>query len=195
MSLSGLDPGWPEMAPPGSSQPAGMRNPSLVSVRRVWGNWFRPALKAESLQRKKPKVGIRGERGGDPDFVKFFHRTGLNYVSCCRFWIPTSSWLRRVLRSKFWLVVRSSSWRQSSSFRIPLISGEPFFSCVVVVRWVNLGLCGANLRARAAAKILENRLTVNNLQLLTGWTGAEFAVSGVINTQIIKKVDHIVKFN
>ena len=54
---------------------------------------------------------------------------------------------------------------------------------------------GANLRARAAAKILDNHLTVNNLQLLTGWTGVEFAVSGVINTQIIKKVDHIVKFN
>ena len=54
---------------------------------------------------------------------------------------------------------------------------------------------GANLRARAAAKILDNNLTVNNLQLVTGWTGAELAVSGVINTQIIKKVDHIVKFN
>ena len=54
---------------------------------------------------------------------------------------------------------------------------------------------GANLRARAAAKILDNNLTVNNLQLMTGWTGAELAVSGVINTQIIKKVDHIVKFN
>ena len=55
--------------------------------------------------------------------------------------------------------------------------------------------CGANLRARAAAKILDNNLTVNNLQLMTGWTGVELAVSGVINTQIIKKVDHIVKFN
>ena len=54
---------------------------------------------------------------------------------------------------------------------------------------------GANLRARAEAKILDNHLTVNNLQLLTGWAGVEFAVSGVINTQIIKKVDHIVKFN
>ena len=54
---------------------------------------------------------------------------------------------------------------------------------------------GANLRARAAAKILDNHLTVNNLQLLIGWSGVEFAVPEVINTQIIKKVDHIVKFN
>lgn len=51
------------------------------------------------------------------------------------------------------------------------------------------------MRARAAAKILDNHLTVNNLQLLIGWSGVEFAVPEVINTQIIKKVDHIVKFN
>ena len=49
--------------------------------------------------------------------------------------------------------------------------------------------------ARAEAKILDNYLTVNNLQLLTGWAGVEFAAPRVINTQIIKKVDHIVKFN
>ena len=28
------------------------------------------------------KVGICGEHGGDPESVKFFHRTGLTYVSC-----------------------------------------------------------------------------------------------------------------
>lgn len=34
------------------------------------------------------KIGICGEHGGDPDSVKFFHRTGLNYVSCSPFRIP-----------------------------------------------------------------------------------------------------------
>ena len=32
--------------------------------------------------RKDIKLGICGEHGGDPDSVKFFHRVGLDYVSC-----------------------------------------------------------------------------------------------------------------
>ncbi|MEX2577498.1 MAG: pyruvate, phosphate dikinase [Verrucomicrobiales bacterium] len=36
----------------------------------------------------KLKVGICGEHGGDPSSVKFFHRTGLDYVSCSPFRIP-----------------------------------------------------------------------------------------------------------
>jgi pyruvate,orthophosphate dikinase len=36
----------------------------------------------------KLKVGICGEHGGDPDSVKFFHRAGLDYVSCSPFRIP-----------------------------------------------------------------------------------------------------------
>ncbi|MDO5096746.1 MAG: pyruvate, phosphate dikinase [Peptostreptococcaceae bacterium] len=34
------------------------------------------------------KLGVCGEHGGDPESVKFFHRTGLNYVSCSPFRIP-----------------------------------------------------------------------------------------------------------
>ena len=39
---------------------------------------------------RKPhlKVGICGEHGGDPESVKFFHRVGMNYVSCSPFRIP-----------------------------------------------------------------------------------------------------------
>ncbi len=36
----------------------------------------------------KIKLGVCGEHGGDPESVKFFHRTGLNYVSCSPFRIP-----------------------------------------------------------------------------------------------------------
>ena len=57
-----------------------------------------------------------------------------------------------------------------------------------------LGREGFRLRLFQRKKS-EQLSTVNNLQLMTGWTGVELAVSGVINTQIIKKVDHIVKFN
>jgi pyruvate,orthophosphate dikinase len=34
------------------------------------------------------KVGICGEHGGDPESVKFFHRIGMNYVSCSPFRVP-----------------------------------------------------------------------------------------------------------
>ncbi|MBQ3539009.1 MAG: hypothetical protein IJA46_04190, partial [Bacteroidaceae bacterium] len=34
------------------------------------------------------KCGICGEHGGEPESVKFCHRTGLNYVSCSPFRVP-----------------------------------------------------------------------------------------------------------
>jgi pyruvate,orthophosphate dikinase len=34
------------------------------------------------------KLGICGEHGGDPDSVGFFHRAGLDYVSCSPFRVP-----------------------------------------------------------------------------------------------------------
>jgi pyruvate,orthophosphate dikinase len=34
------------------------------------------------------KVGICGEHGGDPKSVEFFHRTGLDYVSCSPYRVP-----------------------------------------------------------------------------------------------------------
>jgi pyruvate, orthophosphate dikinase len=36
------------------------------------------------------KVGICGEHGGDPRGVGFFHRTGLDYVSCSPFRVPVA---------------------------------------------------------------------------------------------------------
>jgi pyruvate,orthophosphate dikinase len=38
--------------------------------------------------RKKIKLGICGEHGGDPDSVKFCHEIGLDYVSCSPFRVP-----------------------------------------------------------------------------------------------------------
>ncbi len=34
------------------------------------------------------KLGICGEHGGDPDSIEFFHRAGLDYVSCSPFRVP-----------------------------------------------------------------------------------------------------------
>ncbi len=36
----------------------------------------------------KLEVGVCGEHGGDPASVKFFHRVGLNYVSCSPYRVP-----------------------------------------------------------------------------------------------------------
>jgi pyruvate,orthophosphate dikinase len=37
---------------------------------------------------KKLKIGICGEHGGDPSSVDFFHRAGLDYVSCSPYRVP-----------------------------------------------------------------------------------------------------------
>ena len=38
----------------------------------------------------KLKIGICGEHGGDPHSVEFFHRIGLDYVSCSPYRIPVA---------------------------------------------------------------------------------------------------------
>jgi pyruvate,orthophosphate dikinase len=44
----------------------------------------------DSGRRMKPdlKVGVCGEHGGDPDSIEFFHKVGLDYVSCSPFRVP-----------------------------------------------------------------------------------------------------------
>jgi len=43
-------------------------------------------------RRSKPnlKVGVCGEHGGDPASIDFFHKVGLNYVSCSPFRVPVA---------------------------------------------------------------------------------------------------------
>ena len=50
----------------------------LVKMATDKGRSVRPDL----------KVGICGEHGGEPNSVEFFHRVGLNYVSCSPFRVP-----------------------------------------------------------------------------------------------------------
>jgi pyruvate,orthophosphate dikinase len=47
-------------------------------------------MATDSGRRMKPdlKVGVCGEHGGDPDSIEFFHRVGLDYVSCSPFRVP-----------------------------------------------------------------------------------------------------------
>ncbi len=52
--------------------------------------------------RKKLKIGICGEHGGDPESVEFCHRLGLDYVSCSPFRVPIArlAAARAVIREK-----------------------------------------------------------------------------------------------
>lgn len=50
----------------------------LVNIAVQKGRTTRPNI----------KLGICGEHGGDPSSIEFFHRAGLNYVSCSPFRVP-----------------------------------------------------------------------------------------------------------
>ncbi len=52
----------------------------LVEIAAREGRAARPDL----------KLGVCGEHGGDPDSVHFFHRVGLDYVSCSPFRVPVA---------------------------------------------------------------------------------------------------------
>jgi pyruvate,orthophosphate dikinase len=52
----------------------------LVELAAQEGRATRPAL----------KLGVCGEHGGDPDSVHFFHKVGLDYVSCSPFRVPVA---------------------------------------------------------------------------------------------------------
>ena len=46
------------------------------------------AVKLGRTTKPDLKCGVCGEHGGDPSSVEFFHKTGLNYVSCSPFRVP-----------------------------------------------------------------------------------------------------------
>jgi pyruvate,orthophosphate dikinase len=54
------------------------------------GALVRSAAEAGRATRPDLKLGVCGEHGGDPESVHFFHRVGLDYVSCSPFRIPVA---------------------------------------------------------------------------------------------------------
>jgi pyruvate,orthophosphate dikinase len=52
----------------------------LVEIATTEGRSRKPGL----------KLGICGEHGGDPESIHFFHRTGLDYISCSPFRLPVA---------------------------------------------------------------------------------------------------------
>ena len=64
------------------------KNPFASVDRTGVGKLMRMAAELGRKTRKKLKLGICGEHGGDPDSVEFCHEIGLDYVSCSPFRVP-----------------------------------------------------------------------------------------------------------
>ena len=54
------------------------------------GNLIRMALEQSRKVQKKMEYGICGDHGGDPRSIKFFHRIGIDYVSCSPHLVPVA---------------------------------------------------------------------------------------------------------
>ena len=52
------------------------------------GQLVKTAVEKGRSARAKIKLGVCGEHGGDPASIDFFHRVGLDYVSCSPFRVP-----------------------------------------------------------------------------------------------------------
>jgi len=63
-------------------------DPFLTLDQEGVGQLVEMGIEKGRSARKDLKVGICGEHGGDPESVKFCHRSGMNYVSCSPFRIP-----------------------------------------------------------------------------------------------------------
>ena len=63
-------------------------DPFQVLDQEGVGKLIRIALESGRKARPGMKMGICGEHGGDPKSIAFFHRTGLDYVSCSPFRVP-----------------------------------------------------------------------------------------------------------
>jgi pyruvate,orthophosphate dikinase len=54
------------------------------------GDLVQIAIDRGRRQRPRLVTGVCGEHGGDPESVRFFHETGLDYVSCSPFRVPVA---------------------------------------------------------------------------------------------------------
>ena len=54
------------------------------------GQLVEMAISRGRKARKKLKIGICGEHGGDPETVIFCHGAGMDYVSCSPFRVPVA---------------------------------------------------------------------------------------------------------
>ncbi len=69
------------------------------------GQLVETAVKKGKKTRRKIKLGICGEHGGEPSSIEFCHRVGLHYVSCSPYRVPIARLAAaqsRIMNSKSW---------------------------------------------------------------------------------------------
>jgi pyruvate,orthophosphate dikinase len=66
------------------------KNPFASLDQTGVGQLVKIAIEKGRATRPGIKLGICGEHGGDPESVKFFHKVGLNYVSCSPYRVPVA---------------------------------------------------------------------------------------------------------
>ena len=73
------------------------------------GQLIETAVKKGRKTRKKIKLGICGEHGGEPSSIEFCHRVGLHYVSCSPYRVPIARLATAQSR-----IVNSKSWKRKN---------------------------------------------------------------------------------
>ena len=67
-----------------------MRIRSRASTRWASASSWRWACEQGRKTQPDLKLGVCGEHGGDPASIHFFHKVGLNYVSCSPYRVPVA---------------------------------------------------------------------------------------------------------
>ena len=82
-------------------------DPFQVLDQEGVGQLIEMAVKKGRKTRKKIKLGICGEHGGEPSSIEFCHRAGLDYVSCSPFRVPIAR-----LAAAQAVIVNKKSWKR-----------------------------------------------------------------------------------
>jgi pyruvate,orthophosphate dikinase len=64
------------------------RNPFETIDQSGVGELVQLAAQRGRRTKRSLKLGVCGEHGGDPESIAFFHRVGLDYVSCSPYRVP-----------------------------------------------------------------------------------------------------------
>ncbi len=84
-------------------------DPFQVLDQEGVGQLVEMAVKKGKKTRRKIKLGICGEHGGEPSSIEFCHRAGLHYVSCSPFRVPIAR-----LAAAQATIVNSRSWKRKN---------------------------------------------------------------------------------
>ncbi len=84
-------------------------DPFQVLDQEGVGQLVEMAVKKGQKTRKKIKLGICGEHGGEPSSIEFCHRAGLHYVSCSPFRVPIAR-----LAAAQAKIMNTHSWKKAN---------------------------------------------------------------------------------